>query len=243
MGFHERCVKAFTDAGIAINEKQIDQLATYKELLLQWNSKMNLTAITEEQEMIRKHFLDAALLSPLIEKFSLKHTAEATLLDVGTGAGFPGLVLATMMPNLRVSCLDGLQKRIKFLQTVVNELSLSNVVALYHGRAEDFANQPNHREKYDFVTARAVASLPQLLELTVPFVKIDGAFIAMKGPDAETELVKAAKAMVELEVVLVHRETFMTSVGEKRQILVFRKKASTKEIYPRKPKAIKNKPL
>ena len=174
------------EQGAALTERMLEQYDRYAALLTEWNEKMNLTAITEPREIVRKHFVDSlTLLSCLPE-------GELSLIDVGTGAGFPGVALAIARPDIRLTLLDSLNKRLIFLKAVCEELSVP--VTLIHARAEEAGRKPELRERFDVATARAVAALPALCEYCLPFVRPGGVFLAMKGPDGEEERRKAEKA-------------------------------------------------
>ena len=184
--------QSFQREGFSLNEQQIEQFVQYYDLLIDWNKKINLTAIEEPQEVADKHFVDSALLLSV-----KKDLAGCSLIDIGTGAGFPGIPLKIIEPNLKLTLFDSLNKRINFLNTVCQELSLKDVQAV-HGRAEDFGKKVEYREKFDLATARAVARMPVLLEICLPFVKLGGHFIALKGPELENELLESKKALAEL---------------------------------------------
>lgn len=187
---YEMAAAKFAAEGLDLTAAQFQQLQRYLEKLVETNRQMNLTAITEPAQIWAKHFLDSAV---LLRKISLP--MGAACLDVGTGAGFPGLVLAILRKELQVTLLDSLQKRVHFLEETAAELGLQNVTCI-HGRAEELARKPEFREQFDFVTARAVAALPVLTEYCLPFVKVGGAFAAMKGPgEAAEEAAAAAKAL------------------------------------------------
>ena len=169
--------RVFGKYDIFLDDEKEQKLEQYYELLLEWNKKINLTAITEYKEVIWKHFIDSALLT----KSDLYQEKERkSILDMGTGAGFPGIVLAILSPEKNFTLVDSLQKRIDFLKIVVEKLKLENV-KLFHGRAEDYGQKENFRNQFDFVVSRAVAELPLLLEYCIPFVKLEGYFISYKG--------------------------------------------------------------
>lgn len=220
-----------------LSAAQCEQFARYYALLVDWNSRINLTAITEPQAVVEKHFLDSLL---LLDDVQFKE--GDTLIDVGTGAGFPGIPLAIVCPGLEVTLLDSLRKRVTFLETVCGELELSNVTAA-HERAELFAKQTAHRDAYDWATARAVARLPLLCEYCLPFVKAGGHFIACKGPDGAAELVEADKALAALNGR--HKATYHHTLpgGETRDILLIEKTAPTPKRFPRKPGTAAKSPL
>lgn len=221
----------------ALSSDQCEQLARYYELLIDWNTRMNLTAITEAAEVCEKHFFDSLL---LLEDIDLD--ADATVLDVGTGAGLPGMVLAIARPDIHVDLLDSLGKRVIFLNTVVDELGLSNV-ACFHDRAELFAKDSARRETYTMVTARAVARMPLLCELCLPFVALDGHFVALKGPDGAKEVDEAKKAMDTLGAV--HEKTCLheLSGGDKRDVILLKKTNPTPKRFPRRPGDASRKPI
>ena len=177
-----------TQCGIPATPELAQGLATYHRLLMDWNTRMDLTAVTEEAEMLDRHYVDA--LSPLARPGLLPQTG--TLIDVGTGAGFPGLPLAMACPRLRVTLLDAQQKRLNFLEAVVRELGLTNVT-LCHSRAEDGARNPALRERFDVAVARAVAALPVLAEYLLPYVRVGGMALCWKGPALRQELEQAKK--------------------------------------------------
>ena len=226
-----------SDFGIELNENKIKQLNLYGNLLLEWNEKINLTAITEPQAVLYKHFYDCILFLKNVEV-----PQNATLIDVGTGAGFPGMVLKIVRPDLKVTLLDSLNKRLIFLNDVIEKLGLEAIETV-HLRAEEAGKSKLHREKYDIATARAVASLPVLLEYCVPLVKVMGQFVAMKGPSAEEEARESQNAQ---KVLGVEKPTiiFETLTGnESRAFVSFKKISQTPPKYPRKPNDISKQPL
>ncbi len=177
------------EMGIEISHKQAEQFIKYKDILLEWNRKMNLTTITEEREIIIKHFLDS--LSCIQTKY-LKNTGK--MIDIGTGAGFPGIPLKIILPDIKLTLLDSLKKRIGFLEEVCAELDLGGIEFI-HGRAEDFGQNKNYREKYKYVVSRAVAALNVLTEYCLPFAQVGGHFICQKGPKLIEEIKDAQKAI------------------------------------------------
>lgn len=185
----ERLKKGFSDLKMAVSEKQIEQLVQYAKMLTEWNEKVNLTAITEPIEIAEKHFLDCAM--------CLKTGVSGKVIDVGTGAGFPGLVLKILKPDMELCLLDSLQKRIAFLEAVSESLGLTGI-SFVHARAEDGGRDVALRETFDFAVARAVANLSTLSEYCLPFVRVGGSFVAMKGPKAAEEMEQAKNAVLKL---------------------------------------------
>ena len=212
--------------GISLTDDQLNQLALFYQLLLSWNEKMNLTRITNQEEVYLKHFYDSLTLYK-----EIKLETVDTLCDVGSGAGFPGIVLKIVFPNLDITLIDSLQKRVNYLNEIIKELKLSNIRAI-HTRCEDYARV--NREKYEVVTARAVANLKVLSELCLPLVKENGYFIAMKGK--ATEELDEAKAMIgTLGGKIEHINEFSLPLEESNRTLIkIKKEKKTDKIYPRK---------
>ena len=229
MSFAEILKKAAEEYGISLSDTQLRQFDRYQELLVEWNQKMNLTALTEPKDVAIKHMIDS------VSVYDEKWFSEGmSVIDVGTGAGFPGLPLKILCPSLKVTLLDSLNKRVKFLETVVSELGLSDIVCV-HARAEEAARQKQYREKFDAVVSRAVARLPILAEYDLPFVRVGGFFAAMKGAKYEEEAEEAKKAVKLLgggEPVL--REIKLPGLEDKRGIIYIRKEKKTPSVYPRK---------
>jgi 16S rRNA (guanine527-N7)-methyltransferase len=224
--------------GISLTEKQLKQYETYFKWLVEWNEKMNLTAITDEYGVYFKHFYDSMTLLT-VPQFK----RDGNLLDVGAGAGFPSLPVLIAAPKLQVTVLDSLNKRIGFLNELAAELGFPNFKAV-HGRAEDFAKPHQWREAFDQVTARAVARLNVLLELCLPYVKKGGYFFAMKGPDADNEVSEAKRALELLggriaEIV----KTELPGEAGLRNIIVVEKAKDTPKQYPRKAGTPSKSPL
>ena len=213
------------------DEQALDRFELYQRLLLEWNEKMNLTAITDPVEVAQKHFADSLAALPYLQP-------GTKVIDVGTGAGFPGVPLLILRPELQLTLADSLQKRLTFLDALLQELGLH--AQLVHGRAEDLGQNRLYREQFDAALSRAVAGLPVLLELTTPFVKVGGAAIAYKG-DAAEELEKAKSAAFLLHVQL--RQVELTSDLGKRCLIFADKKAPTPKAYPRKAGTPNRKPL
>ncbi|GKV70553.1 ribosomal RNA small subunit methyltransferase G [Sporosarcina sp. NCCP-2716] len=226
----EQFIQALQEKGIQLSDKQVSQFRTYFDLLVEWNEKMNLTAITDKPSVYLKHFYDS-----ISAAFFTDFTKEATVCDVGAGAGFPSIPLKICFPDLRVTIVDSLNKRITFLHELADQLGLDNV-QFVHARAEEFGQNPAYREQYDIVTARAVARLSVLAELCVPALKVGGRFVAMKGAAAEDELADAKKALETLGVVLEDKHTFSLPLeASERTVFVFTKHKKTPKKYPRKP--------
>ena len=231
----EQFIASLQKQGIILSEKQIQQFELYYTTLIEWNQKMNLTAITQKEDVYLKHFYDSLTISfdyPLDQQ---------SLCDIGAGAGFPSIPLKIVYPNLKITIVDSLTKRITFLKHLANVLELENVTAI-SGRAEEYAK--DHRESFDIVTARAVARLNILDELCLPLVKINGDFITLKGLKAQEEL-KEAKAGIEKLGGKVTKEIDFTLTDENdyRSNIYIHKIKKTPSLYPRTFGKIKKKPL
>ena len=214
---------------IVLNEKQLAMFETYYEMLVEKNKVMNLTAITEKNEVIDKHFIDSISL-----KKAMDVTKPVKVLDLGTGAGFPGIPLKIAYPNLQVTLLDSLNKRIKFLQEVIEELSLEEIDAI-HGRAEDYAKQSGYREQFDICVSRAVANLATLSEYCLPYVKQGGCFISYKSGAVQEELEQSKKAIKELGGRVKEVIPFvLPDTDIERTFVVIEKVKQTPSKYPRK---------
>ncbi len=203
----EGFIKAVKDLGIDLTEKQLEQLNKYYKLLLEWNEKINLTRITEEQDVYLKHFYDSLTISKVIDL-----STKETLCDVGTGAGFPGVVLKIVYPNLKITLVDSLLKRVNYLNEIVKELELSNIKAI-HSRGEDF------KETFDVVTARAVANIEKLTGFTMHLVNKNGIFVAMKG-NIEEELNEQVISKINKKYNLVEINKFYLPIENSHRSLV-----------------------
>ena len=224
--------------GYPLTDRQKEQYERYFELLVEWNEKINLTAITEKDEVYLKHFYDsiAPILQGLIENQPIR------LLDIGAGAGFPSLPMKILFPELDVTIIDSLNKRINFLHLLAEELGLSGV-HFYHGRAEDFAQDKAFRAQFDLVTARAVARMQVLSELTIPYLKVGGRLLALKASNAPEELEEAKNALNLLFSKVEDNLQYELPNGDPRYITVVEKKKETPNKYPRKAGLPNKRPL
>jgi len=214
---------------ISLTEHQIEQFIIYYEMLVEWNQVMNLTAITEYEDVMKKHFIDSI---SLIKAYDITNTVS--VIDVGTGAGFPGLALKIAYPNMKVTLLDSLNKRINFLNAVIEKLQLQNVETV-HGRAEDFAKAGKLREKYDLCVSRAVANLSTLSEYCLPFVKVGGQFISYKSEKITEEMVNAENAIKLLGGKVKEQVEFQLPASDiYRNLFVINKIKETPKKFPRK---------
>ena len=222
------------ELNLTANETQLSQFSAYSSLLKEWNEKMNLTAIVDDDGIAVKHFLDSIL--PLAH---LDFAQNIKVADIGTGAGFPGIPLKIMRPDVQITLVDSLQKRITFLETVVQELALENVTCI-HGRAEELGKDRSYREQFDVLFSRAVANMKVLSEYCLPFVKVGGLFVALKAEDSEAEL-QEAKAMIgslggKVEQVLA---ISLPQSDITRKLMVIRKVSPTPSQFPRRANKIK----
>ena len=226
------------DLGYPLTDRQKEQYERYFELLVEWNEKINLTAITEKDEVYLKHFYDsiAPILQGLIENQPIR------LLDIGAGAGFPSLPMKILFPELDVTIIDSLNKRINFLHLLAEELGLSGV-HFYHGRAEDFAQDKAFRAQFDIVTARAVARMQVLSELTIPYLKVGGRLLALKASNAPEELEEAKNALNLLFSKVEDNLQYELPNGDPRYITLVEKKKETPNKYPRKAGMPNKRPL
>ncbi len=223
---------------IELSDKQMEQFLMYYELLVEKNKVMNLTAITEFDDVVVKHFLDSLSLVMAVEPEDLE-----TMIDVGTGAGFPGIPLKIAFPHLTITLMDSLRKRVDFLNEVILKLGLKGIKAV-HGRAEDMAKEPKYREKYDLCVSRAVAALPILSEYCIPFVGVGGLFISYKAKEADDECKSAERAVEMLGGVMADVILFsLPNSHLDRTLVVIEKEMNTPKIYPRKAGLPEKKPL
>ena len=231
----EEFISLLSKNNVVLSEKQSLQFEKYLYLLQEYNKVMNLTGITEEEEVYEKHFYDSLL-------FSFNENMDGlSLIDVGSGAGFPGVPLAIAYPSLNVTLLEPLTKRCKFLEVVKNELGLSNVV-IVNERAEDFSKK--NEEKFDIATARAVSKLNILLEISSQMIKVNGYFIALKGKIAQEEIEQAKNALKVLNFKIEkNKEDYLPSDEDSRANIFIKKLGSTNKKYPRNYSQIKNRPL
>ena len=228
---------------IEISDDQINCFEKYYELLIEKNKVMNLTAITDKEDVIVKHFIDSIALIPYLTDKGINTNNELKIIDIGTGAGFPGLPLKIMMPDVKFTLLDSLNKRVSFLNEVIDELKLKDIEAL-HGRAEDYASDNKYREKYDICVSRAVANLSTLSEYCIPFVKEDGYFISYKAGESEEEINNSKNAIKILGGKINKVEEFVLPGTDVSRVFVFiRKLELTDKKYPRKAGVPAKKPL
>lgn len=232
--FYER----LADLGYPLTKHQKKQYERYFELLVEWNEKINLTAITEKDEVYLKHFYDS--IAPIIQ--GLIGNRPIRLLDIGAGAGFPSLPMKILFPELDVTIIDSLNKRINFLHLLAEELGL-NGVHFYHGRAEDFAQDKAFRAQFDIVTARAVARMQVLSELTIPYLKVGGRLLALKASNAPEELEEAKNALNLLFSKVEDNLQYALPNGDPRYITIVEKKKETPNKYPRKAGMPNKRPL
>ncbi len=234
----EALLKGVGDLNIELSQVQAERFVKYKELLKEWNKKINITAITEDDEIDIKHFLDS--LTPVATRL---FENSIKLIDIGTGGGFPGLPLKIYNEGLKVTLLDSLNKRIAFLKEVIEALGLKDIEAI-HGRAEEFGRKEDFREQYDISISRAVASLNTLCEYCIPFVKVGGYFVSMKGPDVEDELREAERGIKILGGKIVEVATVKIPLSDiVHTLIIIEKIKETPTKYPRAGGKPKKNPL
>lgn len=231
-------IKDAESLGVALSENQVQQFLRYYEMLVEWNEKVNLTAITEYDDVLKKHFIDSM---SLIKAYNVHQ--KKSVIDVGTGAGFPGLVLKIAFPELKITLLDSLNKRIHFLDAVIDELKLEDVTTI-HGRAEDLAKPGQLREQFDLCVSRAVANLSTLSEYCLPFVKVGGEFISYKSEKIVEEIETAGRAIGILGGKIEKQVEFQLPESDiYRNLFVIKKVKETAKKYPRKAGMPSKEPL
>lgn len=224
---------------IKLSEEQVGKFYKYYQLLIEWNSMMNLTAITKMDEVITKHFVDSLSLKKVIDDLEQK---SYRLIDIGTGAGFPGIPLKIAFPEIKVTLLDSLNKRVKFLNEVITVLGLKDIEAV-HGRAEDLAREDVSRETFDLCVSRAVANLSTLSEYCLPFVKVGGYFVPYKSGKLEEEMTAGKGAIKKLGGIIESVETFQLPNSDERSLVKVKKVAPINKKYPRKAGLPSKEPL
>ena len=225
--FSERLKELLKEINIEIDEKEVNDFYEYMTELIEWNKKINLKAITDPNDIILKHFVDCLTINKYIKN-------DDKVVEIGTGAGFPGIPLAIMNSKTNFTLVDSLNKRINFLNEIINKIELKNVEAV-HSRAEEFGQNKLYREKYDIAVSRAVANLSVLLEYLLPAVKVGGKVICMKGSQVEEEINDAKFAIKELGGKIISREEFcLPDTDMKRNIIIIEKIKNTHKKYPRK---------
>ncbi len=225
----QRIQEAFKKINIELSDQQASKLQTYYEMLVEWNKVMNLTGITEFEDVLLKHFIDSVAVCQITDMSKVK-----TVMDVGTGAGFPGMPLKIVFPHLEITLLDSLNKRIQFLNAVIEKLQLDGIDTI-HGRAEDFGRNPDYREQYDLCVSRAVANLSSLSEYCVPFIKVGGRFISYKAGEVEEEVTLAGKAVRTLHCEpAVIEKIVLPDSDLSRSFVIIKKKGHLDKKYPRK---------
>jgi 16S rRNA (guanine527-N7)-methyltransferase len=234
--FAEKLINAGKSINVDISEEKSKKLFDYMNLLLEWNEKINLTAITQPDDIIIKHFIDSMTIEKHIDN-------KLSVVDVGTGAGFPGIPLSIVRDDLKIVLMDSLNKRIKFLDDVIDKCSIKNVDTI-HSRAEELSRNKDYREKFDIATSRAVASLNVLLEYMIPFVKVGGYCICMKGSNIEEEVKGCKNALQQLNCSIEKIEEFNLPNSEYgRNIVIVKKNGPTSKKYPRKAGTPSKEPL
>lgn len=233
--FKNEIIKKGKEINIEIDDDKCVMFYEYMDMLVKWNKNINLTSITEPKDVVLKHFIDSLT--------AYKYVKNAMVIDVGTGAGFPGLPLKILDKDINITLLDSLNKRINFLNEVIDNLKLENIKAI-HGRVEDVARNKAYRECFDVAVSRAVAPLNILLEYMIPLIKVGGKCVCMKGSNAEEEINQSANALKRLNAEIETVESFMLpGTDMKRNIIVVKKLAKTDEVFPRKAGTPSKKPL
>lgn len=236
--YYDLLNSAVNDVGLEFDENKYNQFIKYMSLLKSWNEKVNLTAITDDLEIVKKHFIDS------IKIFKFQPLKDAKkVIDVGTGGGFPGIPMKIIKPELEVVLLDSLKKRISVLESILNDIGINDVAAI-HGRAEEFGVKTEFREKFDVVVSRAVANLAVLSEFCLPYAKIGGYFVALKGPSVDSEVNESKRAINELGGKLIDLiEVHIENTDLKHNLVVIKKIKNTPKQYPRKAGIVSKKPL
>jgi len=238
MNDYSKLIEYLASYGVSVSDEQIRQLDTYYEMMIETNKSLNLTAITEFDDVLIKHYIDSV---SIVRDIDLSQ--ELSVIDVGTGAGFPGMVLKILFPSLKITLFDSLQKRLTFLDEVIRTLELKDITTC-HGRAEEAGRLPDMREQYDLCVSRAVANLPVLSELCLPFVKVGGKFVSYKSDKGSEELSAAKHALDVLGGSLVKEDIFMLEGNEiTRNLIIIEKVKECPKAYPRKPGTPSKKPL
>lgn len=220
------------ELGIDLSNDQIEQFVKFYEMLVEKNKVMNLTGITEFEEVIVKHFIDSLALVKVIDKDKLSD--DISIIDIGTGAGFPGIPLKIAFPEIKITLLDSLNKRINFLKEVSEELGFENIEFI-HGRSEDFGRNPQYREQFDICVSRAVANLATLSEFCVPFVKVGGSFVSYKAGDCGEEISNSIKAVEKMGGKIINQLEYVVPASDlNRVLLLIKKEKATPKSYPRK---------
>ncbi len=233
---YDEAKKLFYEIDIDLSKEQFEKFDIYKKMLIDWNDRINLTAITEDYDVWLKHFVDSSTIYKYIKE-------NDKVIDVGTGAGFPTVPIKILNNNIGLTLLDSLNKRITFLKNICDELRLKDVEFI-HGRAEDFGNNKLYREKYDVVTARAVSNLSTLAEFCIPFLKVGGIFICMKAGNVDDEIKESYKALDVLGAKIDSIEELKLPNSEiTRKIIIIKKEKSTPPLYPRKAGIPEKKPI
>lgn len=234
--FSDKIIKKLIYLDMNINNSQVLELYKYMQLLIEWSEKINLTAIKEPDEIIIKHFIDSLTINKYIKKGS-------SLIDIGTGAGFPGIPIKITREDISVTLLDSLNKRIKFLEEVIKNLNLENIVTI-HSRAEDLGKDKKYRQQFEYATSRAVAPLNYLLEYMLPYIKVGGICICMKGSNINNELIEAENAISKLGGKIEKIENIrLPETDIERNIVIVKKIKDTPNQYPRKAGIPKKQPI
>ena len=235
---YSKLISYLSQYGVTVSDDQIQKLDTYYEMMIETNKSLNLTAITEFDEVIIKHYIDSVTIVRDIDM-----SGEKSVIDVGTGAGFPGMVLKIIFPELNITLFDSLQKRLNFLEEVIFALGLKGI-STYHGRAEEAGHIASMREQFDICVSRAVANLPVLCELCLPFVKKGGTFVAYKSDKGSSEVEASTHALSVLNASVVKEDEFTLPDSDMvRDLVIISKDGSCPKTYPRKPGTPSKKPL